>query len=406
VDRLVKPKPPAGRVTRPATPGALWSLGLARQTLGCLMPLRVLIVPDKFKGTLTAQAAAEAIARGWRRTRPRDLLDLLPMTDGGDGFGEVTSSLLHAKRQSVRTVDAAHRPCRSVWWWEPGRRTAVIESARVVGLAMLFAGRFHPFELDTAGLAGVIRAAARKGARRCLFGLGGSATCDAGFGLARALGWEFLDGGSRPIERWTSLDRLTRIQAPPRPVRVGETVVAVDVRNTLLGRAGTTRIYGPQKGLRPEDFGPTERCLGRLARIVRQQLGRDLAKEPGTGSAGGLGFGLQVFLGAKLEPGFALFARMAGLEKRLRAADMVITAEGAIDQSSFMGKGAGQIAQRCRQLRIPCIGISGMLACPSQARRQFSQVHALTELAAVRQAKARPAFWLERLAQRVALAAG
>ena len=369
------------------------------------MPLRVLIIPDKFKGTLTAQAAADAIARGWRKVRSEDALDLLPMTDGGDGFGEVTSSLLQAKRQTVRTVDAAHRPCRSVWWWEPGSRTAVIESARVVGLAMLPAERFHPFELDTTGLAAVVRAAARKGAQRCLVGLGGSATCDPGFGLARALGWEFLDGGSRPIERWTSLGRLKHIQAPPGVRWFHEMVVAVDVQNPLLGQRGTTRIYGPQKGLRPQDFALAERSLGRLARIVWQQFGQDLATIPGAGSAGGLGFGLRAFLGARLEPGFELFARLAALEKRLRRADMVITAEGAIDHSSFMGKGAGQIARRCRQLRIPCCGLSGLLACPAQAARQFTQAHALTELTTVRQAKAQPAYWLERLARRVAMSA-
>jgi len=178
------------------------------------MPLRVLIIPDKFKGTLTAQAAAEAIARGWRGARPGDTLDLLPMSDGGDGFGEVTGSLLRAKRQVVTTVDATHRPCRSLWWWKPEDETAVIESARVIGLAMLPDGRFHPFDLDTFGLGAVVRAAARKGARRCLVGIGGSATNDGGFGLARALGWEFLDDNGHRIERWTGLDKLARVLHP------------------------------------------------------------------------------------------------------------------------------------------------------------------------------------------------
>ena len=115
------------------------------------MPLRVLIIPDKFKGTLTARAAAEAIARGWRKARPEDSLDLVPMSDGGDGFGEVTSALLGAKVQRIRTVDAAHRPCLARWWWEPRTRTAIIESAAVIGLAMLPPKRFHPFAPRHAG---------------------------------------------------------------------------------------------------------------------------------------------------------------------------------------------------------------------------------------------------------------
>ena len=155
--------------------------------------MRILIIPDKFKGTLTAEAAAEAIARGWRKARPQDALDLLPMSDGGDGFGEVISRLLAAKVQTIKTVDAAHRPCLAKWWWEPKTKTAIVESATVIGLAMLPSKQFHPFDLDTFGMAAVLRAAAAKGARRCLIGIGGSATNDAGFGLARGLGWEFLD---------------------------------------------------------------------------------------------------------------------------------------------------------------------------------------------------------------------
>jgi glycerate kinase len=221
------------------------------------MSLRVLIVPDKFKGTLTAQAAAEAIARGWRKARPMDMLDLLPMSDGGDGFGEVASSLLGAERQAVRTVDAAHRPCLARWWWQSATATAVIESAGVAGLAMLPAGRFHPFDLDTSGLAAVVRAAAWKGARRCLFGLGGSATCDAGFGLARALGWSFLDGNGRPIERWNNLDKLSRLHAPPRLRWFDETVVAVDVRNSVASASVRDRV-SPREVVFAPDYGNEE----------------------------------------------------------------------------------------------------------------------------------------------------
>ncbi len=226
------------------------------------------------------------------------------MSDGGDGFGEVISALLKASIQNVKTVDAAHRPCVARWWWEPHTRTAIIESAAVIGLAMLPPKRFHPFQLDTLGLGAVVRAAAKKGARRCLMGIGGSATNDGGFGLARALGWEFLDRKGELIERWTGLQQLERIRAPRRRRWFSEFVVATDVQNRLLGQRGATRVYGPQKGLRPQDFTLAERCLGRLARVVKTQFGRDFAREPGTGAAGGLGFGLLAFLGAELRPGF------------------------------------------------------------------------------------------------------
>jgi len=366
------------------------------------MPLRVLIIPDKFKGTLAASAAAEAIARGWRTARPQDALELVPMSDGGDGFGEVTSALLGAKRQRIKTVDAAHRRCVAQWWWEPRNRTAIIESAAVIGLAMLPPKRFHPFELDTLGLGVVVRAAAGKGAKRCLMGIGGSGTNDGGFGLARALGWQFLDRGGKQIECWTGLSGLKRIHAPQRRRWFTRCLVATDVQNPLLGLRGATRVYGLQKGLRPTDFAAAERYLGRLAQVAERQSGRDFARVPGAGAAGGLGFGLQVFLGAELTPGFDLFARHAGIERRLREADLVITGEGATDSSTLMGKGVGQIAQRCRRMKIPCIGLGGVVNVSSGAKESFARAHALTELTSVRQAKAQPARWLERLARQVA----
>ena len=366
------------------------------------MALKVLIVPDKFKGTLTAQAAAEAIARGWRKARTGDAVRLLPMTDGGDGFGEVMGGLLKAEVRNTKTSDAAHRPCVVRWWWQPKVKTAVVESAAVIGLAMLPGRRFHPFELDTFGLAEVVRAAARKGAKRCLMGIGGSATNDAGFGLARGLGWEFLDEAGKEIERWTGLEKLAQIRAPGRRQWFDDLLVAVDVQNPLLGRRGATRVYGPQKGLSAEDFELAERCLRRLAQMVRKGLGRSLARVPGAGAAGGLGFGLLTFLGAKLEPGFDLFARQAALERHLRWADVTVTGEGALDASTLMGKGVGEIARRCRRLGMPCIGLGGMVTCPAEVGRYFTRLHALTDLASVHQAKAQPAHWLERLAKNVA----
>jgi glycerate 2-kinase len=366
------------------------------------MPLHVLIIPDKFKGTLTAAEAAEAIARGWRSERPGDSLDLLPMSDGGDGFGEVTSALVKARIQYVKTVDAAHRPCVARWWWEPRRRIAIIESAAVIGLAMLPPKRFHPFQLDTLGLGAVVRAAMRRGARRCLLGIGGSATNDGGFGLARALGWEFLDGRGESIELWTDLSRLERIRAPRRRRWFSSLVVATDVQNRLLGARGASRVYGPQKGLRERDFALAESCLGRLAHVVQREFGRDFAREPGAGAAGGLGFGLITFLRAEMRPGFDLIARQASLERRLRAVDLVITGEGAIDRSTLMGKGVGQIGRRCRALKIPCIGLAGRTDISPGKGSCFTQVRALTELTSVAQAKARPAYWLERLARSVA----
>ncbi len=298
------------------------------------------------------------------------------MSDGGDGFGEVLRALLSAKARAARTCDAAHRPCTARWWWEPKTKTAILESARVVGLAMLPPGRFHPFDLDTRGLGILLQTVARMGARRCLVGLGGSATNDGGFGLARALGWEFLDREGRLIERWTGLSALARIRAPKQRLQFKQVAVAVDVQNPLLGARGATRVYGPQKGLVGEDFRLAEKCLRRLAQVINKDLGCDLACVPGAGAAGGLGFGFLAFLGARLESGFELFSCYANLERRLKAADVVITGEGSIDHSTLMGKGAGEIARRCQKLGIPCIGLTGVASKTIAGRRAFTQIRA------------------------------
>jgi glycerate kinase len=368
-------------------------------------PLRVLICPDKFKGTLTAPEAAAAIATGWNAVRPGDKLELLALSDGGDGFGELLGRHLGAETYFVETVDAAHRPVRAPWWWEPRRGLALVESARVIGLAMLPPGRFHPFELDTFGLGAVLRAAARRRPRRTVVGVGGSATNDAGFGLARALGWKFLGPDQQPLTRWTDLDQLARAVAPPRRPDWGELVVAVDVRNPLLGPRGCTRIYGPQKGLRPVDLAPAERRLRRLARVLgragRRHAPADL---PGAGAAGGLGYGLRVFAGARLVSGFELFARLTGLARKLARADLVITGEGALDETTLaMGKGVGEVARRCRRARRPCLALAGVVADHDRAARWFRGVYALApDLTAPEEARRHAAKWLTELARRAA----
>ncbi len=367
------------------------------------MPLRVLIAPDKFKGTLSATAAAEAIACGWRKERPADAIELLPMSDGGDGFGAVMGRLIGAREERIETVDAAHRPISAAWWWEPSTRTAIIESTTAVGLALLPAGKFHPFGLDTFGLGALLSAAARVRARRCMVGVGGSATNDGGFGVARDLGWRFRDARGTEITSWAELSTLARIEAPPVSPRFDKLTVAVDVQNPLLGPAGCTRVYGPQKGLKADDVELAERCLAQLARIAAAQLGLDCAGEPGAGAAGGLGFGLRVFAGASLESGFELFARQADLPDRIKGSQLVLTGEGQVDQQTLMGKGVGRLALLCRSCAVPCIGFAGSISDSPRLSELFRAAHALSpHFTSQSQSLAEPALWLERLAEAAA----
>jgi len=368
------------------------------------MTRRILIVPDKFKGSLSALEAAEAIARGWAAACPDDTLTLLPMSDGGDGFGPVMAGALGLEEQLVDVVNAAGQARPAAWWFDSESGQAVVETAQSNGLALLPRGRFHPFGLDTCGVGQLLLAAGQSGAAHCLTGIGGSATNDGGFGMARALGWVFRDESGKVIEQWTRLDGLALIESPTS--RAWPSLkVASDVQNRLLGVDGATWVYGPQKGMRPEDFAKANACLGRLATVTAETLGSDFSLTPGSGAAGGLGFGLMAFAGATIESGFEVFSKATDLEAKVGQADFVVTAEGAIDEQTLMGKGTGQVAVFCRRLGKPSIGLAGQLALRQSevepGKRLFWRLAALVpDLACESEAMANAASHLEQLAKR------
>ncbi len=350
---------------------------------------------------MTARTAALAIAAGWKKARPADQITVLPMSDGGDGFGEIVGELLGARTRLVQTMDAAHRPLRASWQFDASTKTAIVDSARVIGLALMTPGKFHPFQLDSFGLGEVLRAAASAKAKRAIVGIGGSATNDGGFGLAHALGWKFFNSDWDEIEEWWALHKLAHIRKPRERFPL-EITIAVDVANPLLGPAGCSRIYGPQKGLREQDFSLAEKCLRQLALVLKKQEGIDCSKIPGAGAAGGLGFGLMAFAGGKCESGFEIFARLARLEEKIAEADLVITGEGRMDRQTYMGKGVGQVALRCKKFAVPCLALAGGILEPARARRLFRDARALTDITNLRNALAHPRRHLQQLAWQLA----
>jgi glycerate kinase len=252
----------------------------------------------------------------------------------------------------------------------------------------------------------VVRAAAQKHPRICFVGIGGSATNDGGFGLARSLGWQFITRSGQLLERWRQLEELGLIVRPARRLVLRQLRVAVDVRARLLGVWGATRVFGPQKGIRPEDVKPAERCLRRLARVVNEQmrLPADPSKLPGSGAAGGLGFGLSVFVGGPLEPGLRLFAGQTQLKEQVRETQLVITGEGRIDETSvLMGKGVGWVARWAARWKKPCLGLAGALEGTHITRPHFSELLGIAPaLATPEAAMAEPARWLRELARQAA----
>jgi glycerate kinase len=370
------------------------------------MALRILIVPDKFKGTMTARRAAESIARGWSEVRPDDHLEQLPMADGGDGFGEVLGHLLKAERQTCATVDSSGQARMAEWWLETGTGTAIIETAQIIGLALLPAGKHHPFTLDTFGIGAVFTQAGQAGTRRLYVGIGGSSTNDGGFGLARSLGWTFWDARGTELRTWTELDQLARLEAPVHQLSFERLIIAVDVANPLLGPEGASRVYGPQMGLRQEaDLLKAEACLSRLAEVTATRIGRDFSRESGAGAAGGLGFGLKAFCGGIFQSGGEIFSTLSGLEQRIREADLVITAEGAMDAQTLMGKGVGVIARAAARAGKHCICLAGSVSVDPATVPwpDFKSYAIVPGIARLEEAMAHPEECLRRLAT---LAAG
>jgi len=320
--------------------------------------MRILVAPDKFKGSLTATAAAGAIRLGWSRVFPKARYDLAPLADGGDGFLEALVTSAGGRIEKVPWVEDALFRRRSVpLGWIDGGKTAVIEMALVCGLAALAHRERKPLETTTFGLGRLLRHATRKGARRILLGLGGSATNDGGMGLAAAIGYVFLDGRGKVLPPvGGNLGKVRRIDRSSR-VTVAPVVAAVDVQNPLYGAEGAARIFAPQKGATPRQVVELDRGLRHFAGLA----GERAARFPGTGAAGGAAYGLVVFTGAELRPGFDIVADALGLAERVRRADLVITGEGCLDAQTAYGKAPEQVRAMAARLRKPVFAFAGIV---------------------------------------------
>jgi glycerate 2-kinase len=325
--------------------------------------MRVLVCPDKFRGTLSARQAAEAIARGWRRARPDDELELVPLADGGEGTldvlapGEPTSSA----RRITRTVTGPRRdPVDAVAGIAEG--TGIVEIARASGLGLLTEARRDPRRTTTRGTGELMGAVLDEGVGRLLVCLGGSATNDGGVGMARALGIRFLDAEGNEIRGGgAALLDLARIDARGIDSRLASVnVVGVtDVDNPLCGPNGASATFSPQKGASPDDVWELDRALGHLAAVTARDLGVDLQHEPGAGAAGGLGFGLLAFCGATLRPGVEVVMEACSFAERIARADMAITGEGSFDQQSLHGKVPDGVMRAAALVEVPVAVVCG-----------------------------------------------
>jgi glycerate 2-kinase len=339
--------------------------------------MRILIAPDKFKGSLTAKEVAENIAAGLRHVFADAEVELTPIADGGEGTAEIIGEALGGEWTSCQSHDALGRAISARYCWVGGVRTAVMEMSEAAGLRHLTDDERSPSQASTFGVGEMMRDAIERGAHTIIIGLGGSATNDGGFGMARALRFRFFAGHKQLVDGAAELTELTRIIRPEK-APWGKIMAAVDVCNPLLGVDGATSVFGPQKGAGPEQIALLEMALTKLADIVSRDLRCDFRNQLGAGAAGGLGFGLMSFCNAELRPGFELVAEALGLKNKVRHADIVVTGEGRLDAQTLDGKGPAGVARMAVTLGKPVYAIVGEVSGDSKVCELFNRVFELT----------------------------
>lgn len=339
--------------------------------------VRILVAPDKFKGTLTAREAAEAIASGWRRSDPDAEVDVVPIADGGEGTLDALVSALGGELHRLSVTGPLGDPVDAdlgIAYTGEGP-LGIVEMARASGLALVPPARRDPKRATTRGTGELILHVCRRGAGRVIVCIGGSATNDAGAGMAQALGARLVDERGRDLgPGGAELLRLARIDmgGMDEAVRVATFVCATDVDNPLVGPNGASAVYGPQKGATPEDVVVLDRALGHFGAVVHRDLGIDVRAITGAGAAGGLGGGMVAFLGARLRPGVEVVMEAVGLAERMGRADLVVTGEGKFDRQSLRGKAPAGVLRLAREMGIPSMVLCG------QAEEEIDGVRVLS----------------------------
>ena len=326
--------------------------------------MKIVIAPDSYKGSIYASDAARAMEDGVRRVLPDAEVVLVPVADGGDGTLE---TLVETSGGRIITADVTGPLGETVsaqWGAMGDGVTAVAEMARTSGLALVRLEDRDPLNATTYGLGEVILEALEAGYRRFILGIGGSATNDAGAGMAQALGVRLLDAdGAELPSGGAALARLARIDASGLDPRAADADfdVACDVNNPLTGPEGASAVYGPQKGATPAMVEQLDAALANFAEVVKRDLGADVNDVPGSGAAGGLGGGIMAFLGGRLRPGVDIVLDKVDLASRLDGADLIITGEGCMDFQTVYNKAPIGVARLAGGRGIPVIGVSGSL---------------------------------------------
>lgn len=336
--------------------------------------MHIVIAPNAFKGSLTANEAAECIAKGLKKSKLSCTLQLIPIADGGDGTAHLISKKLSAKSVKVSVHDPLGKKIAASYGWVSNSKTAVIELADASGIRLLNRVRLNPLKSNTRGTGELIKSALDKGAKKIIMGIGGSATVDGASGLLNELGVGFLDSRGKKIKELPKglleLQHLDVSLADHR-LKDCEITLLCDVNNKLLGKDGAATVFGLQKGAGEKEVALLEKCLYQLNKIVKKDLGIEMDSFKYGGSSGGVAAGMAALLNAKLVSGISYYLNIIRFENELKSADLVITAEGKFDAQTLEGKGPYGVAQKALEHNIPMVLLAGQV--PQKAGKELHE---------------------------------
>lgn len=332
--------------------------------------MKVVIAPDSFKESLSAAQAAEALRRGVLAAVPGTECTLVPLADGGEGTVDALTDALHGELVTAAVTGPLGAPVHASYGWAGAERLAIIEVAAAVGLDLVPRAERDVWHATSRGVGELLLDALDRGATRVIVGLGGSATNDGGAGMLQALGLRLLDSAGADIGPGPAgLEHLA--SADPagldRRLKAVEVLIASDVTNPLLGPAGASAVFGPQKGASAPQIPRLDAALGRLAPVLDGLAGRAVRDVPGAGAAGGLGAALLACADAVPRPGIEVVMEATRLRQALDGADLVLTGEGSVDAQSLQGKTPFGVARAAAAAGVPTIVFAGRVGPGAEA---------------------------------------
>lgn len=367
--------------------------------------MKILIAPDKFKGSLSAKEVCMAIARGIRKIKPEANIAFHPMADGGDGSLQAISDHLKVHPQKVITQDPLGRELEAGYLISGDK--AFVEMASVSGLVLLEEKERNPLYTSTFGTGLLIKDAILKGCKEIFLFLGGSATNDAGIGIAAALGCQFFDRQKEllpPVGK--SLADIHSIEVRPffKPDSIQFTLLC-DVANLLYGPNGAAHVYAKQKGASDHEIEELDLGLRHFAALINQQFQLDISQIEGVGAAGGIGASMLSFFNADLKSGFSVLSELTGLSQKILKADQVITGEGKLDAQSLEGKVVQGVASLCKRHQKRLTAFVGGYALKQHQIEQLNiqKVYAISDMAGnLQDAMIHGVVYLEKLGEQYA----